>query len=490
MTREAAEPRSTAMVALGVFALLWAVARAHTQAVTGDEAESYNVFIARSLDLHWHAAANNHLLNTLLAWLSTSVFGLSALTLRTPALLGAVLYIVASYRICRLITGHRVLRTAIFVCLVYNPLLFDHYVAARGYGFAIALWMWAVVILAEAHFEDRPLMRATAIASVLLALSFTSSFAFAFFIGASGAAMFTWTALELRRRGSFEWRRFAAAAILPGLIVIFLFPSWTLLHWPRDQFFEGTKSMRETLRILADASTSELSPALVNPLLMAILRPLRPLVIPVLLLVSVVHVVLLRLPGRIRLAQPLARLGLCVFAALAISLAIHRLAFRLFHLWMPRGRLGLYIIPAAVLSIGILAAIPAAGRLAGTSRNVLTGVLSFCAIWSLLCLRLDYFYEWSYQKDVKHAFDVVAWYARNRGVREVDVGWRYHAAMSFYQNLDRLTEIPPFTRTDPKRPNAQAYVLDRAFERDFITREHLRVVYESSTTDLTVAIRP
>ena len=57
-----------------IFALLWAVARACVQSITIDEADTYLVWVARRDPAHWQAASNNHVLNSLLMRLFTSVF--------------------------------------------------------------------------------------------------------------------------------------------------------------------------------------------------------------------------------------------------------------------------------------------------------------------------------------------------------------------------------------------------------------------------------
>ena len=89
-----------------IFALLWAVARACVQSITIDEADTYLVWVARRDPAHWQAASNNHVLNSLLMRLFTSVFEVSHLSVRAPALLGAAIYILAAYFLCRKLTPH------------------------------------------------------------------------------------------------------------------------------------------------------------------------------------------------------------------------------------------------------------------------------------------------------------------------------------------------------------------------------------------------
>ena len=64
-----------------------------------------------------------------------------------PALLGAVIYIVTCYFLCRSITDRFSLQFPIFVCLVFNPFILDFMVAARGYSLANAF-------LADCHCDS------------------------------------------------------------------------------------------------------------------------------------------------------------------------------------------------------------------------------------------------------------------------------------------------------------------------------------------------
>src|SRR5215471_6915403 len=131
-----------------LFAFLWALARACVQSITIDEADTYLAWVARPNPSHWEAASNNHVLNSLLMRLFTSVFGVSHLTVRAPALLGAALYIASVWMLCVALTPALRLQWPLFVCLVYNPFIFDHLVAARGYALALGFLTAALAIAA------------------------------------------------------------------------------------------------------------------------------------------------------------------------------------------------------------------------------------------------------------------------------------------------------------------------------------------------------
>src|ERR1017187_1515813 len=128
------------------FALVWSILRAVQQAITLDEADTYLWFGGQGAKFIWYPLPNNHVLNSLLIWLSTHVFGVSALTVRLPALLGAALYISVAYFFCRAITDRFALQFATLICLVYNPFVLDFFAAARGYSLANAFLMAALAI--------------------------------------------------------------------------------------------------------------------------------------------------------------------------------------------------------------------------------------------------------------------------------------------------------------------------------------------------------
>ena len=67
---------SAILLGTALFAFAWAVTRACTQTIIGDEADSYLYFARQGSPNHWFAAANNHVINSMLMRLFTSVFGL------------------------------------------------------------------------------------------------------------------------------------------------------------------------------------------------------------------------------------------------------------------------------------------------------------------------------------------------------------------------------------------------------------------------------
>src|SRR5258706_15038611 len=92
------------LVLMSCLLFAYAAARATVVPITWDEAFSYLEFTRKGLLLpfgHLRAmAANNHYLNTWLTYLTTSVLGVSELTLRLPALTACALFLYYTARLC------------------------------------------------------------------------------------------------------------------------------------------------------------------------------------------------------------------------------------------------------------------------------------------------------------------------------------------------------------------------------------------------------
>jgi len=109
-----------------------------------DEADTYFWFVSTSNV--WQFYPNNHVLNSVLMWISTRAFGASSIAIRLPALLGAVLFVGTCYVLVRKITDRFSVQLPLFICLTYNPFVFDYMVAARGYGLASAFLLAAISV--------------------------------------------------------------------------------------------------------------------------------------------------------------------------------------------------------------------------------------------------------------------------------------------------------------------------------------------------------
>jgi hypothetical protein len=452
-----------------VFAFLWAVTRACVQSITIDEADTYLLFVAPSGPYHWGASSNNHVLNSLLMRLFTSVFGVSHLSVRAPALLGttrcgtAAIYIVATYLICRKLTPMLHLQWPVFVCLVYNPFIFDYLVAARGYALALGFLMCMFAVAAYGRLD----ITACGLCSACAALSVAANFSFAFVCAFSMLAILVWACK--RTMGTRARAQLVIACVLPGLLVSVFLTMPVVLNWSKGQMSYGAHSLAEMFTTVADSSLCRLNSQIVNPMLYRPLEALQPWLLPVVLALSAWQWVRYR-----------PSVSTALLTVLIATIGAHWLLFKFFHVPLPMERTAIWIVPLCVLSIGATA----------EKRRALTMMVYVMSFYFLLSLRLDYFREWSWDQDVNKIYPLLAWYNHTYGVREVATNWRFVAALNFYRAQsggESLEEFQAVAHIPTDRP---VYVLYWEQDEELIRQLHLRVVYRSPNTQAVVAVRP
>jgi hypothetical protein len=135
-----------AAFAIGITGTGFLLFRAQALSFTHDEALTYlhaiRPGIAR-LVAFGYPSANNHLLNSALAWCSYRIFGNTEWALRLPNVIAFGIFVFAAYRLL----SHR-LRPALVVpgllLVVCNPFQLDFFALCRGYGLALAFTMLAL----------------------------------------------------------------------------------------------------------------------------------------------------------------------------------------------------------------------------------------------------------------------------------------------------------------------------------------------------------
>jgi len=465
-----AEARDSRWILIGVavFAMAWGIARAAIQSITIDEAVTYNVFVFERRFL-WYGA-NNHILNSILMYGFTKLLGISQFTARLPALIGAALYISATYRLCRLLTTSLLVQLTVFVCLVFNPFVFDHLVAARGYGLALAFLMWAMVYSAESYMRQYPLVAACAVSSLCAGMSVNANFSFAFVNAALMAVIF----LFARYQRPSEWVRLLAACTVPGAAIITIVSGDALVHSRPGELIYGARSLGETFGSIIGSSLFQ-SP----------IGFLAPLVFP---LVTGTGLLWLLYSLLRRAKSKNAIFGWAAAAIFAITLAIHWTAFRLFGLLMPKDRTGLFFVPLCMIMAAVLATIPPSSPLGRYLRASFLGALAIMAVYFLSCLRLTYFKEWYWDDDVQKTYAVLSCLNREHQVTQVTSTWPYRSALNFYQIAEPTSIQAIDENFDPQQ--TQVYVVDTFHTPNALQGKDLKIFYRSSTTDLVLAASP
>lgn len=109
-----------------------------------DEIATWFIYVmhGRILPLSGYVDANNHILNSSLAWVVAKLFNSAPALLRLPNFLFFPVYFYYSYKITRLIQV-RFVRLTVFVGLIMAHHLFDFFGLCRGYGLAMGFLMAA-----------------------------------------------------------------------------------------------------------------------------------------------------------------------------------------------------------------------------------------------------------------------------------------------------------------------------------------------------------
>jgi len=475
----------------GVFAALWIVARARLQSITIDEADTYLMYVGTPSPSHWIPASNNHVLNSALMRLSSTLFGVSNLSLRLPALMGALIYILSVYVLVRLMTRAALLSWALFACLVLNPMVMDYLVAARGYSLAMALLMAAMAVVARGQLGGSDPRKSCAIASVLLALSFSANFSFAL-VDAVVMAGIAWWCLPEKFVPRL-YARIAAAAILPGLLVALYLVGPVVANWPKNELHWGATTFKWSMQSISEQCFYKLSHFLVDQPYYDFLIRHRHWLLPLLGLA-----VLGRLGVFLRERKEpqdehtrwLTRLALVCCAGAVVTFALHGILVATTHLLWPRGRTGLFLPPLLILFAGALAAMTSRSKLARYFQTATTVLLAAIGCYFILCLRLTWFTEWYWNADSDRLYSVVAYYNRAYGVQSIGTNWRYVAVLNYYRTISGHETLDPVKLEHPIAPDRPLYVLFPEDDRDFAKREGLKIVYHDVVSDAWVAIRP
>jgi len=445
--------------ATAIFAFLWILARACLQSITIDEADSYLFFAGRAYPSHWSPATNNHLLNSMLMRLFTSLFGVSNLSVRLPALIGAGVYIGAAYVLCRRFR----LRLAwpLLGCLIFNPLVMDHLVAARGYSLAVAFLMVQLAVAVAGRWGTRECV----ICSVCAALSFAANFSFA----VVNVAMIAGVWLMACRGATWRERgRLIAACIAPGLAVTLFISLHALLHFPMDTLWYGARTLGEMLRTVRESSLWRLNPQLVNPTLLHAIEFLAPYLVPAVMALAA---------WQFRRRQP--AFAYLVVGVLAAAILGHLILLKGFHVLLPRDRTAIWLVPLVTMAAGVVA----------VERRALEIALCALSIYYVLCLRLHYFKEWDWDADVQEVYPVLAWYNHTYGVIDFASNWQYGSALNFYRVESGRESMKEISFSTELHSGHDVYVLNFPFDEGFLKEQRLRVVYHGRTTDVVVAVR-
>ena len=441
------------------------VYRAFTQSITFDEAATWETYIRAPVGSIFHVyIANHHFLNTVLARLSTALFGVSEWSMRLPALAGAALYFMACYRLARTAFGDSFSMLLAVALATLNPLVLDFMVAARGYGLALALWMWAAAVLLDAFTRQTYPRSQMLIAGAALALSVTANLVFvlpaaalaglAVYLtrgpyasppGAAADAPKKSPAAQSRSRHAGRKQKVAPPqARKPGLApwIWFALPilgiAFVFLNLaPFDKmtsanFYTGALTIRESLRSMASSSLEHSGPLRRQPWVRqwtdVAAFGIAPLVVVAGLIIGILR----------RNLMLLLAASAAVFSGIALLL-IHVLLDKPY----PSDRTGIYFLPLVTFLLVGLAHFwrdhQGPGRAASIAAYIVGVVL---VVHFATEFNTRKFLMWEYDADTRSMGDYVAAHRpQNQEVVRVGGSWQLQQSLRFYAAVRNWTWI-------------------------------------------------
>ena len=458
--------------------------RAATSSFTHDESLSFAIFAWAP---RWGSSANNHLLNTWLMRLCSSLFGNAEISLRSPNIVAHAIYLISTLLLLKRLE-QPFIQVLGFVLLTLNPFVLDFFSLARGYGLALAWLMLSLYLLARAH-EEKPAGRCAIygfLSTLGAGLAVLSNFSFLTYY-VPMVLVAAWVVASDRSYQRLSRDRVVVAAGLLGAGALFVcFPLYKLLLLRRagELYFGGhTGFFSDTVEGLVRASAY--SNTLPQPATAAIS----------VVLIGIALAVLAVGAWRFR-GHPEASLALVYGALLAGSAALPMVERYVFHVLWPIERAAVYYIPLYV--VAVLFGVQLLAGLTNRRWGV-TGILTLPALLAvLLCWQFvrhfdpHSYFDWAYDRHDKDAIRLVE---RDRAKSEtrstvVRLGnsREMEPSLNFYRITRSDTWLAPVT-SDPLTEGHYDYVY--GFEADVtqLRDQSVRLALYADTNTLLVRVK-
>jgi hypothetical protein len=413
-----------AVILFALFRTAFCTYRAVTQSLTGDEAFSYNNFISGPWSrLYARYDANNHVLYSILAKLSITVFGTSEFSLRLPSVIAGFLFVLGVYWVLAATTASRAVRWTALVALALHPLLLDFSAAGRGYGPSLTLLTWAIYFF---------LRQRDFLSGALLGLSISANLTILY--PAVGLLLCPFAL----RRGDTEKR--IQSCLTMAFTTTGLFGAMcygVLSKASSSNFYVGIGNLSSALMnlIVTSVRASERVGLLGT---YSGMRLIELVILPLstIFLMGASVRIFLRFPDRRPVLAPLAML----LAAVVELVAARHIA----DLPYPVDRLGLYL----VLLFGFAWAIAVSASehpLLRLSNGFLAGLL---LIQFTTQLQTRYFQIWIYDLPAKDVARRLLEETRDQPPNSVKVSvtWWEQPALEFYRGYYRISSLQPIQR--------------------------------------------
>ncbi len=430
------------VVAAGISLLIFAYVamRTATVAITHDEALTYawhvtggwrDIVLFRTTGL----PDNNHVLSTLLCKISVKLFGVSELTLRLPAILGCLLYLIGLNLILkRIIPDWR--QVLGILAIGMNPYVLDFLGLARGYGLGLGFTMIGLDALLAAFARSPGTIRSAPLKWSVLFFSLAVLSNLSFLLVLAAALVIILLSLAYGGISSrispipYESPWIVLLKILLPLLPLFAYLIIPLSIIHHSKLFE----MGGSTGLWADTVCSLIEGTMYDTPLLFGQRWLLEIWLSVTLLFLPLGLWVLHRSDKQRftaLMVIVALIGIIVFESLAQHL--------LFNVAFLQGRRGIFLIPLFLLTSLVLGHLPLAESRWIGMAGLVVGVLVPAALGvnGLLSANLRYVYDWKADaatRDIMLAVKKKIEREKPSLPLHLRVNWNFEPGSNFYRH--------------------------------------------------------
>lgn len=457
--------------------------RAATQSITIDEAFTYEQFVSKPFGgLLEPFDANNHVLNSMLAWLAIAMFGLSEWSLRLPSVIGGAIYLLVAYRLSFGLFSRSLWSLTTTALLVTNPFLQDHLSAARGYGLALALVMARLLELIRT--TGSPETRSLYPAGICFGLSIAANLTSLFPVVALTMSFFAVNRVLGRLRDKALW----VELIVPSILLAFVPLVLPLSKAEPKDFYFGAKRLVDTVQSLASLSFAhgEPGPHWLHALSYCLRLSMAAALPCALLLVAACLACgswvlwnLHRGPSwRSELDTPLGFLTLSSVAVVGLVIAAHYLL----HVLYPLSRTALYFVPLAFLAASLILY---RFRQSKPISLFAGAAAALCLVSFLSQTTVSYYAEWTFDAGTKRIVNFIRSKHPPQKHLTIRASWSLGPSLNFYERLYGLNWEP----VDRRGPKADGDVIVlRSEDKELVKSMRLHVMYRDPGSAAIVAV--
>ena len=390
--------------------------------------------------------------------------------------------------------------------LSLNPFVLDFLSAARGYGMAIAFFLWALYYCVKLELRA-PHKKAFWQIGIASGLAVAANLTLLFPVIALGMALLIWCWLA-DRRGKVMWMA-ARHALVPAVLtmaLVLILPAYyagarllakraaaqtTVKNAARRNFYVRAPSLRTGFESLLrasvfrrpiDAGNSITEPMTGAPAVEALLLVCiigAAVCFDVKVAVNTVHT-------EIHSTTSVQKLLIISSATILITLFGVLVAHYVFGFPYPELRSGLYWISLTTLAVVSFVGVLPRGP------SVLVGLALLSLVGQYLAgFQTRFYLEWRYSSAARPIMERIRSLASVHPNRPLCVGgtWLMEPSLNFYRDMFKLTSIEEIRREPAEETECEIYVLLGA-DRSLAASRQLQVVLDDPVSGAMLAIAP